>query len=152
MLNLAAQKCDPIYPFRFWCLLDNKKEKGVPDKAVENPMLLEDTPEDNGLRFEMQKPQIITVFLTGCKEIPKVEVEIKVPKIDIGGGEVKIRVEPPAPTPTPKSSKPTIKPTSFSENADTPLTWGSAETLVETPINEGPIELPSIDDGGGILV
>ncbi len=54
MLNLAAQACEPIYPFRYWCLPDKKaQEKEATDKATENTSLPEDKPEDSGLSLEL---------------------------------------------------------------------------------------------------
>ena len=66
-------------------------------------------------------------MLTGCTEIPKVEIEveipriqIEIPKLNVGGGKLDIHIKPPTPE-SPPIEKPTIKPTAFGADANNDL-------------------------------
>ena len=151
MLDLVAEACEPIYPFRYWCLPD--KEKEVPDNPSENPSLPEDkdvlADKENVTMSTMsttRQPEIIQVIV-GCTEIPKVEVEveipriqIEIPKLNVGGGKAGIKISPSTPTDKPTlkpTDKPTLKPTSFGGEGDT--SNGIRLVSAETPLDEGQI-------------
>ena len=96
-------------------------------------------------------------MLTGCTEIPKVEIEveipriqIEIPKLNVGGGKLDIHIKPPTPE-SPPIEKPTIKPTAFGADAnnDLPSLVAAEPPIIDDPPpNQPPIQPPIPDDGG----